>query len=156
MPWGNDLLHRTFQNYSADYQVNESECAAMSPVLAATSILVVEDDLTLRALICRGLKGAGYVVAEASDGNKAIQALEDARYSAVVTDIIMPDREGVETIVEIRRRWPETKIVAMSGGGRIDPSMILSLAENLGADALLKKPFTLKQLLDALQPLAPL
>ncbi len=121
-----------------------------------TSVLVVEDDLALGAVICRGLRAAGYQVGEAADGNKALRALEKTNYGVVVTDIIMPDREGVETIIEIRKRWPDIKIIAMSGGGRVDPSMILTLAENLGAHVMLKKPFTLKQLLDVLKTLAPL
>jgi DNA-binding response OmpR family regulator len=126
------------------------------PQVDAASVLVVEDDAVLGGLICRGLRAAGYQVAEASDGNQALEALEKMTYAAVVTDIIMPDKEGVETIIEIRKRWPDTKIVAISGGGRVDPSMILNLAEHLGADAVLKKPFSLKSLLDALKTLAPL
>jgi len=73
----------------------------------------------------------------------------------VVIDIIMPDREGVETIIDIRARWPNTRIIAMSGGGRMDPDMFLNLAETFGADALLKKPFKLRDLLDLLAPPAP-
>jgi DNA-binding response OmpR family regulator len=130
--------------------------AFLASVVDATSVLVVEDDIVLGALICRGLRAAGYQVAEASDGNKALESLETVNYAAVVTDIIMPDKEGVETIIEIRKRWPTTKIVAISGGGRVDPSMILNLAEHLGADAVLKKPFSLKSLLDVLKTLAPL
>jgi DNA-binding response OmpR family regulator len=125
----------------------------MTPAATATPVLVVEDDPTLIGLVSRSLRGAGYHVEEAANGDQAIKALERERYAVVVTDIIMPDREGVETIVEIRRRWPSTKIIAMSGGGRIDPSMILNLAGNLGADVLLKKPFTLRQLLDAIASL---
>jgi CheY-like chemotaxis protein len=122
---------------------------------AAGSVLVVDDDAVLSGLISRGLRGVGYTAAEAVDGNKAIRALEAARYDVVVIDIIMPDREGVETIIEIRARWPDTKIIAMSGGGRMDPDMFLNLAENFGADALLKKPFKLSDLLDLLRSAAP-
>jgi CheY-like chemotaxis protein len=127
----------------------------MGDLPAAKSILVVEDDQTLGSLISRSLRKSGYHVGESTDGNKAITALEAARYDVVVTDIIMPDREGVETIIAIRARWPDIKIVAMSGGGRMDASMFLSLAENFGADALLKKPFKLQELLDVLARLAP-
>ncbi len=120
-----------------------------------TSVLVVEDDQILRNLIVRSLKAAQYQVSEAADGQKAIKALEAAPVSIVVTDIIMPDQEGVETIIEIRRRWPDIKIVAMSGGGRIDPTMILGLAQTFGADALLKKPFKPQDLIDVLSAFNP-
>jgi DNA-binding response OmpR family regulator len=122
---------------------------------AVGSVLVVDDDPVLTALIGRGLRGAGYQVAEAADGNKAIRAMEAAPHDVVVIDIIMPDREGVETIIDIRARWPNTRIIAMSGGGRMDPDMFLNLAETFGADALLKKPFKLRDLLDLLAPPAP-
>ncbi len=127
----------------------------MEPPPAANSVLVVDDDPVLGGLISRGLRGVGYNVAEATDGNKAISALETATYDAVVIDIIMPDREGVETIIEIRARWPKIKIIAMSGGGRMDPDMFLNLAGTFGADALLKKPFKLQNLLDLLLPIGP-
>ena len=110
-------------------------------------MLVVDDDSVLGGLISRGLRGVGYDVGEAVDGNKAIKALETRFYDAVVIDIIMPDREGVETIIEIRDRWPTIKVIAMSGGGRMDPEMFLNLASNFGADSVLKKPFKLTDLL---------
>jgi CheY-like chemotaxis protein len=122
---------------------------------AASSVLVVDDDPVLGGLISRGLRGAGYEVGEAVDGNGAIKALEKTAYDAVVIDIIMPDREGVETIIEIRERWPNIKVIAMSGGGRMDPEMFLNLARTFGADALLKKPFKLRDLLDLLAPIDP-
>jgi CheY-like chemotaxis protein len=78
----------------------------MDPPQAASSVLVVDDDPVLGGLISRGLRGLGYKVGEAVDGNKAIKALETATYDTAVIDIIMPYREGVETIIEIRARWP--------------------------------------------------
>jgi DNA-binding response OmpR family regulator len=125
----------------------------MGPAQAASAVLVVDDDPVLAGLISRGLSGAGYEVGEAIDGNKALKALETKTYDAVVIDIIMPDREGVETIIEIRERWPGIKIIAMSGGGRMDPDMFLNLASTFGADALLKKPFRLRELLELLPPI---
>ncbi len=129
----------------------------MDPLPPDGSVLVVDDDPVLGSLISRGLRGVGYAVTSAEDGNKAIAALETSAFDAVVIDIIMPDREGVETIIEIRARWPKVKIIAMSGGGRIDPDMFLNLAETLGADSVLKKPFKLPELLSLLgaPPLPP-
>ena len=80
--------------------------------------------------------------------------LEGTRFDIVLTDIIMPGREGIETIIEIRKRWPDTKIVAMSGGGRIEPSTFLDLAKSFGADVILKKPFKQSALLEALASLS--
>ena len=117
------------------------------------SILVVEDDLALRSVICRYLGGEGYQVTEAFDGDKAIEALERAPFDFVLTDIIMPNREGIETIIETHARWPETKIVAMSGGGRIGPGTFLQLAQDFGADAILKKPFRFSELIETLEQL---
>jgi DNA-binding response OmpR family regulator len=112
--------------------------------------LFVDDEQPIRALFERALIGAGFEFDGAADGNKAIAKLEQRRYDAVVIDMIMPDREGVETIVEIRKRWPETYIVAISGGGRIDASGFLDLAKALGADRTLTKPFTPAKLLATL------
>jgi DNA-binding response OmpR family regulator len=96
------------------------------------------------------LRSAGFEFDGAADGNEAIVKLERRPYDAVVIDMIMPDREGVETIVEIRRRWPETYIVAISGGGRIGADGFLDLAQALGADRTLSKPFTPAKLLAVL------
>jgi DNA-binding response OmpR family regulator len=127
----------------------------MTSVLAKPCILVVEDELALGALICRGLRAAGYQVGEASDGNKPFASWRRP---------VIPQSSPISSCPTGKawrrswksKRWPDTKIIAMSGGGRIDPSTILTLAEKLGADAMLKKPFTLKQLLDVLKTLAPL
>jgi DNA-binding response OmpR family regulator len=124
----------------------------MDAPLSAGAVLVVDDDPVLSSLISRGLQGAGYAVTSAADGNKAISALETSTFDAVVIDIIMPDREGVETIIEIRARWPHIKIIAMSGGGRMDPDMFLDLAGTFGAGAVLKKPFRLHELVALLEP----
>ena len=69
----------------------------------------------------------------------------------VVTDILMPEKEGIETIMELRRRRPRVKIVAISGGGQNDAKIFLNLANNLGANHVLSKPFRNEQLLSALE-----
>ena len=114
------------------------------------SLLFVDDEQAIRDLFERALIGASLVFDGAADGNQAIAKLEQRRYDAVVIDIIMPNREGVETIVEIRRRWPETYIIAISGGGRIGAVGFLDLAKALGADRTLTKPFTPAKLLATL------
>lgn len=107
-------------------------------------------------LFGRALTAAGIEFDEAADGNKALLKLGQRRYDALVIDIIMPDREGVETIVEVRKRWPGTFIVAISGGGRVGAQDFLKLASMLGADRTLTKPFTPAQLLATLAEGPPL
>jgi DNA-binding response OmpR family regulator len=119
------------------------------------SLLFVDDEQPIRDLFERALNSAGFEFDGAADGNQAIIKLELRRYDAVVIDIIMPDREGVETIVEIRRRWPETYIVAISGGGRIGGNGFLNMAKALGADRTLTKPFTPAKLLATLSECRP-
>lgn len=101
-------------------------------------------------LLERWLLAAGYEVTVAADGDKAIEAFGQRPFHLMVTDIIMPDREGIETLLEVRRQWPDCKIIAISGGGRVDAEQFLSLAGNLGADATLKKPFRREAFLDLL------
>jgi DNA-binding NtrC family response regulator len=118
-----------------------------------TAVLVADDDADLRELLARMLNRAGYHVDVACDGEEAIQAveLEVGGYAAVLTDIIMPHREGLETIVHIKRRWPTVKVIAMSGGGRFSVGDLLELATKFGADAVIRKPVEAKELLPVLE-----
>lgn len=98
-------------------------------------------------LLTRAIKVAGGVAHEAADGNAGIRILERTTVDLVVIDIIMPEKEGAETILEIKERWPSLKVLAISGGGRIGPETFLSLAEGLGADATMKKPLNFDTLI---------
>jgi DNA-binding response OmpR family regulator len=119
----------------------------LTGVIKGGSVLFVDDEQPIRDLFGRALIAAGIEFDPAVDGNQALAKLETRRYGAVVIDIIMPDREGVETIMQIRERWPDTYIVAISGGGRVGAGDFLKLAEAVGADRTLTKPFTPTQLL---------
>jgi DNA-binding response OmpR family regulator len=119
------------------------------------SVLVVDDELSLREMLERALTLAGIKVDAAEDGDKALAKLEANRYDAVITDIVMPDRDGVELIMKIRDRWPDTFIIAMSGGGRIGADKFLDLAKALGADRTLAKPFKPSQIISLLASGAP-
>jgi len=103
-------------------------------------VLVVDDEPLLRRTLRTALERAGYQVEEAHDGNDALRKFSEQRPDLVLTDIVMPDREGVETIAELRRRDPAVPIIAMSGGGSVGGEMFLQLAEQLGATATLAKP----------------
>jgi CheY-like chemotaxis protein len=110
------------------------------------SILLVDDNNALRTVISRGLKLAGHDVYAASDGKAALAILPKVTYDVVLTDIVMPEMEGLELIRSIRKINPGAKIVAMSGGGRGTADEYLALAKSFGASATIEKPFQLEEL----------
>ncbi len=116
-------------------------------MLSGKSVLVVDDELGIRQLAARTLAAAGYEAYSASNGEEAIDILERTAIDLAVIDIIMPDKEGVETIIEVKSRWPHVKLIAISGGGRIGPDDFLHLARMVGADATMKKPLNFKELI---------
>ncbi|MBF0550493.1 MAG: response regulator [Deltaproteobacteria bacterium] len=103
-------------------------------------ILVVDDDIDFREMLCFSLRKDGFDVSEASDGNQAIKLVGSESVDLVITDLIMPNKEGVELIMELRRTMPGIKIIAMSGGGRVSPESYLAVANALGADRTIAKP----------------
>jgi len=110
-------------------------------------ILVIDDEAAVRETLCENLVECGFDVTSATDGEDAINQLEGKLTpQLVITDIIMPRREGLETIVEIRKKYPNVKVIAISGGGRTKSTDFLTLAEKLGADAVLEKPIDLDEL----------
>ena len=109
-------------------------------------ILVIDDDHTIRLSLKMALEDAEHHVEEAADGEEGMICLRNNPADLVVTDIFMPEKEGLETIDEIRRNWPRTKIIAISGGGRMDPDDYLEIARRLGADRTFCKPFDISLL----------
>lgn len=107
-------------------------------------ILVVDDDAQLRDLMRRMLELGGFEAVEAGDGDEALKRLRQQPVSLVITDILMPNREGLETIIELRRLQPEVPIIAMSGGGADN---YLLTASKLGAVRTLAKPFSRHELI---------
>lgn len=112
-------------------------------------ILVVDDHSEFLAVQKELLEGAGHLVVTATDGAQALAAMEAAVFDLVITDILMPRKEGIETIMELRRLHPGLKIIAMSGGGRLGAWDYLELAEKMGAVRALQKPFNATVLIDA-------
>lgn len=104
-------------------------------------VLIIDDEDNVRSTVAMMLEGSELDIVQARNGNDGLAAMEKALADVVITDIIMPDKEGIETIVEMRRRWPETRIVAMSGGGRTSNFDFLEIARKFGADEILHKPF---------------
>jgi CheY-like chemotaxis protein len=118
-------------------------------------ILVIDDDHLVRYTVSRILKKSGHDVVTAADGARGIEVLGMEHPDVVITDIIMPEQEGFQTIVKIRRDHPGIKIIAISGGlrrgqGNLD---VLSMAEGLGADSVIAKPFEPEELLAELAKL---
>jgi DNA-binding response OmpR family regulator len=94
------------------------------------------------------LENSGYQVREAANGKIALDIFTQSPSDLIITDLIMPDKEGIELIMQVRRSHPEVKIIAMSGGGRINPLDYLNLAQKFGADYSIAKPFSNRELLD--------
>jgi DNA-binding NtrC family response regulator len=106
------------------------------------AILVVEDDELVRQAIGRVLALERHEVITVENGRLALEVLDRRPFDLVITDLIMPEKEGLETITELRHRHPGLKVIAVSGGGRTGLRHYLDLAEKLGARASLAKPFT--------------
>jgi DNA-binding NtrC family response regulator len=120
-----------------------------------TRVLVIDDDDNLRMMLRILLESLGCSVEEARDGNEGIALFKSSGADAVITDLIMPGKEGLETIGELKRINPGLMIIAISGGDRILASGNLRMAKHLGAMAILMKPFTVDELADALGSLLP-
>ncbi len=112
-------------------------------------VLIIDDDELIRMTCCNILKKAGYDTLEAENGNLGVSLFKSERPDLTVTDMLMPDKEGLETISEIRAINPTAKIIAISGGGRTKNMSFLQLAKQIGADCVLKKPFKPSDLLTA-------
>ncbi len=117
--------------------------------ITGTRILVIDDEEYICELIRTILEKEGCVVDTVNNGNEAMQQYSTASYDVVITDMAMPGKDGVETIIEIRQLHPPVGIVAISG---VDArSKLLSLAAAFDADVSLKKPFTKKELVAAVK-----
>jgi CheY-like chemotaxis protein len=112
-------------------------------------ILVIDDTVTMRQLVRRMLERATHTVLEAEDGEVGMSVLQRRAPDLVITDLIMPRMEGIETIQRMKRSSPGTKIIAMSGSDELN----LDAARKLGADAALAKPFGAATLLDIIDRL---
>lgn len=116
-------------------------------------ILLVDDDDLFRKMLRLTLVNLGYEVLEARDGKEAMSLFTKESPDAVITDLIMPRKEGLETIGELTRKHPGVKIIAMSGGGRANATDYLRFAKAMGASRVLAKPFSNQALASALEEL---
>ena len=116
-------------------------------------ILIIDDESVIVQMLQRFLERNGYEVISASDGAAGLDLQRRSPADLVITDILMPGKEGFETIRELRRTSPTVKIVAISGGGRNEPQTYLRFATTFGADRAFAKPLDLGQLLTAVTEL---
>lgn len=119
-----------------------------------TRILLVDDDKDVRDVLHSILLSSGYDVVAVGNGEEAVQNFRGSQFDIVITDIIMPVKDGLETISEILEIRPDTKIIAMSGGGRQGNVDFLETARALGASLTFNKPFNLRELIGGIEQLA--
>jgi CheY-like chemotaxis protein len=112
-------------------------------------ILLVDDDEDFRRMLCKVLEKAGHEVRDAANGKAALELYRQEPGDLIITDLVMPVKEGLESIREFRRLNPSVKIIAISGGGRMDPRLNLVIAQHFGARQTLAKPFSNQEILDA-------
>ncbi len=113
-------------------------------------ILLVEDDNLVRDMLTQVLQRASHTVSTATNGEEATEVLQKEQPDIMVTDIIMPKKSGITLISEVKNRHPDLEIIAISGGGRLDPTGYLDLSESLGASVSFEKPIDNNALLMAI------
>lgn len=118
-------------------------------------VLLVDDDAQMLDVLARLMTRAGHEVTVVTDGAEALRKTLEHEFDIVVTDLIMPGKEGLETIRELHRRQPGLPVIAMSGGGRSAPADYLEAARLFGAARTLSKPFPSEELLNAIAALVP-
>ena len=116
-------------------------------------ILIIDDDEQILPMLAHAMELAGYAAVTALDGREGQRLLEKQHFDLVITDLIMPEREGMETITYIKKNFPAIKIIAISGGGRIGPETYLPPALELGASRAFAKPFPIEDLTTAVKEL---
>jgi two-component system cell cycle response regulator CpdR len=116
-------------------------------------ILIVEDDKELREMLKISLLRNNFTVLEAENGKDAIVHFKPLLTDLVVTDLIMPEEDGLKVVIKLKELKPSIKIIAISGGGKVGPGSYLNLAKVLGADAIYSKPFSINDLVIKIEEL---
>ena|SRR5579859_3111796 len=109
------------------------------------AVLVIDDDAAIVHSLASVFESYGVPIATARDGAKGLAKFRRIKPVVVLTDVIMPERDGIGVLVEMRRERPEIKIIVMSGGGRIGKSDFLTVAHKLGADSIIQKPLNIDE-----------
>jgi CheY-like chemotaxis protein len=116
-------------------------------------ILVIDDEPSILLMIKKMLEKEGHEVDIALNGRDGLDLFEKKMADLLITDIIMPQKEGLEIIMELKKKYPELRIIAISGGGRIGPEGYLPIAKHLGADMVFQKPLVQKEFVQAVSEL---
>ena len=116
-------------------------------------VLVVDDNPDMRSFVKLVLERAGYEAQAAADGQRALDLHREHPADVLITDIFMPESDGIELIARFKSGFPQVKIIAMSGGGHVSKKDYLPVAKAIGADGVLQKPFAAETLLRMLQDL---
>lgn len=114
-------------------------------------ILIIDDEEQVRSFMRKILQLSGHEVIEASNGKMGLKLYSDNPADLIITDLIMPEKEGIETILEIKGSDPAAKIIAISGGGQVLAEDYLSLAKGLGAFSTISKPFSRAKMMEVVK-----
>ena len=117
------------------------------------NILLVDDEESIRKMVRAVLGEDKYSFAEASNGVEALSLMETQSFDLILTDVIMPDCDGIELVMSVRKKLPGIKVIVMSGGGRVRADHYLNLAEKLGAARVFEKPFNTAELRETVSEL---
>ena len=116
-------------------------------------ILIIDDETNILLMLKKMLERAGYEIDLATNGEEGLRLFRNTLSDLVITDIIMPEKEGLETIREMRKMQPKMKIIAMSGGGKISADNYLETAKIFGASRIMEKPFTQQAMVSTVKEL---
>lgn len=134
-------------------QRNDLETSTKAPGADCLTVLVIDDEPVIRQSLELLLETYGFQVALARDGAQGLAAFRRIEPDLVLTDIVMPNQDGIETILSMRRERPSAKIIAMSGRGSVGNAEYIDIAARLGADAAIPKPLDAGKLIAAVQSL---
>jgi DNA-binding response OmpR family regulator len=129
----------------------KGKTVAPRPAPAAAAVLVIDDDPAVLHSLASVFEACGIAIATARDGLAGLAAFRRISPKVVLTDIIMPEQDGIGIIMEMRREHPGVMIIAMSGSGRIGKSDFLTVAKKLGVDAVVAKPFDIDELVTTIR-----
>jgi two-component system response regulator (stage 0 sporulation protein F) len=119
------------------------------------TILVIDDEPQIRALLKRLLEKAGHRVVEAAEGQEAVRPVQEGPVHLIITDVIMPEKGGLETMMELRRDFPDINIIIMSGKVQTKSDVFKSMTRQFGVKYVFQKPFDTQELLARVQELVP-
>jgi two-component system, cell cycle response regulator CpdR len=112
------------------------------------AILLIEDDISMRSMMIDFFAQKNFLLSAASSGSEALKLIKEKRFDLVITDIIMDNQDGLEVIRAIKNSYPEIKVIAISGGGKLSAEIYLKIASLLGAISIFQKPFSMNDLIN--------